>query len=337
MMSRNTVRRKKKTVNRGSKKTVSKKLFEDALSFFNSKYSNDITRNAYLRNMKRYIDFCRSKYQVKSKDELKEHLQDYVDFLKIQGKTASSIHTYVAPCCSYLGVPMDEIDKPKRKVSENIRSRSRANKNLCSSQRYDNDKYSVVANFQAKVGIRRNELKQLRLNNFKQDESGYWCVEVMRGKGGKYQLQRILPEDVEFIKSYFKTPDSTERLFKDSDFGSNTDYHKLRALQTVRSYRYYYEQLHTGDPKTDAANAYRMRGELMKRWNKYNIDKKTGKPKRFPMADTFGIYKLRGDNRRFAITNGLSTEYSRLCLYMVSLFHLSHFRLSICMNYMLNV
>lgn len=337
MMSRNTVRRKKKTVNRGSKKTVSKKLFEDALSFFNSKYSNDITRNAYLRNMKRYIDFCRSKYQVKTKDELKEHLQDYVDFLKIQGKTASSIHTYVAPCCSYLGVPMDEIDKPKRKVSENIRSRSRANKNLCSSQRYDNDKYSVVANFQAKVGIRRNELKQLRLNNFRQDESGYWCVEVIRGKGGKYQLQRILPEDVEFIRSYFKTPDCTEKLFKESDFSKNMDYHRLRALQAQRAYWFYYKQLHTGDPKVDAANAYRMRGELMKRWNEYNIDKRTGKPRYFPISDTKGVYKLRGDNRKKALADGLPVEYDRLASYMVSVLHLSHWRLETLTNYLLAV
>lgn len=337
-MSRHTARRKSKSTKKNSKKSTSKIIFEECQSYLSSK-KNDVTRNAYERNLKRFINFTVSRFHVKSKSEInKEHLQAYVDFLIKKGLTPSSVHTYVAPCAGWLQINLKEISKEKRKVSENIRSRSRANKYKYSAQQYDNDIYALVVNFQSKVGIRRSELQNLRLNNLKQDESGYWCVEVEKGKGGKYHLQRLLPDDVEFIKSYFKkTPESTEKLFKDSDFSDKMDYHKLRALQAQRAYRYYYEQLHTGDPELDKANEYRMRGELIKRWNKYNIDKRTGMTKRFSVADTFGTYKLRGDNRRFAIVNGLSTEYSRLCLYMVSLLHLSHYRLSVCMNYLLNV
>ena len=43
------------------------------------------------------------------------------------------------------------------------------------------------------VGIRRHEYRALRCENFVVDESGYPCVEVRKGKGGKYQLQRSCP------------------------------------------------------------------------------------------------------------------------------------------------
>lgn len=335
-MSRKTQRRKKKNTKQQNKKSMKQILIDEARPFF-QKYKNDATRKTYESNFENYVDFCRAKFNAKSKEDCSLHLQDYVDFLKIQGKSASTIHTYIAPACTYYGIPMNDIDKPARKVSENIRSRKRPDKYTRSDQQFDNDKYSLVVNFQAKVGIRRNELKQLRLNNFKQDESGYWCVEVLRGKGGKYQLQRILPEDVEFIRSYFTTTDSSEKLFKESDFSKNMDYHRLRALQAQRAYWFYYKQLHTGDPKVDAANAYRMRGELIKRWNKYNIDTHTGKPRHFPFEDTKGVYKLRGDNRRKALADGLPVEYDRLAVYMVSVFNLSHWRLETLTNYLLAV
>lgn len=331
-MSRNTTRRKKKTVNRGSKKTISKKLFEDALSFFNSKYSNDVTRNAYLRNMKRYIDFCRSKYQVKTKDELKEHLQDYVVYLKMQGKTASTIHTYLAPCCVYLGVSMKEIEKPKRKVSENIRSRSCKKKSKYSLGYREDDRLAL---FQQKCGLRRRELARITQSSLVKDESGNFCIAV-KGKGGKFQLQKILEPDIPFILSYFTKSDSGEKLFKKSEF-SSTDYHKMRSEHAKNCYAYYMSLLHSGDEKKDAENAYKLRGELLRRWNKFNINKKTGIPKSFPMADTYGTYKLRGDNRRFAIANSLPVEYDRLAVYMVSVFHLSHWRLDTLTNYLLNV
>lgn len=335
-MSRTTQRRKKKNTKQQNKKSMKQVLIDNSRPFFRQ-YKNDATRKTYESNFAKYIDFCRRKYNVKSEEECIDHIQDYVENLVKEKKTPSTIHSYIAPVCAYFQTPMNQIEKPSRKVSENVRSRNRPDKYKRSDQQFENEKYSLVANFQAKVGIRRNELKNLRLNNFKQDESGYWCVEVLRGKGGKYQLQRILPEDVDFIKNYFKTPDSTEKLFKESDFSKNMDLHRLRQLQSQQAYWYYYNQLHTGDYEKDSATAFKFRGELIKRWNLYNIDKHTGKPRHFPFEDTKGVYKLRGDNRRKALADGLPVEYDRLAVYMVSVFHLSHWRLDTLTNYLLAV
>ena len=334
-MSRHTERRKKQKKKKNSNpKSMKEILMDDARVYF-SQYNNDVTRNSYEKHYAFFIDYCRKNHNCKSKEECGLYIQEYADYLFEQGKSASTIHTYIAPVCRYHGISMSAITKPKRKVSKNKRSRYRENKYQRSDQQYENKQYSTVANFQSRVGIRKNELKKLTFENFKQDESGYWCIEVMRGKGGKYHLQRILPEDVDFVKEYFIT-ESKDKIFKDSDFSEHMDYHHLRALQAQKAYWYYYNQLHTGDKKTDANAAYRMRGELMKRWNKYNLDE-SGKARKFPFSDTKGVYKLRGDNRRKALTDGLPVEYDRLAVYMVSVFHLSHWRLDTLTNYLLAV
>lgn len=59
-------------------------------------------------------------------------------------------------------------------------------------------------------------MKRLTGQDFAIDESGYPCVVVKRGKGGKYQLQRILEKDVDFVKSYFESVGSEERVFEET-------------------------------------------------------------------------------------------------------------------------
>lgn len=335
-MSRPTPRRRKKNASE-YKQSIAKQLKAESDKYFSEHHKHGVTRTSYQDHYKMFIDYCRKNYHSVSKEECGEHIQDYSDWLQSQGKSASTIHTYLAPVCGYHGVPMKDIHKPQRKVSENVRSRARDDKYKRTDQQYDNPEFALVAEFQKRVGIRRAELKSLRLDALKQDESGQWCIEVKKGKGGKYQLQRILPEDVEFIRGYFTTPDSTEKLFKTDDFSKNMDYHHLRALQAQRAYQYYYAMAHTGDPKKDAAAAYKLRGELMAMWNAHNIDKRSGKPRKFPFEETKGIYKLRGDNRRYALEHGLPVEYDKLCVMAVSIFHLSHWRLDTLTNYLIAV
>lgn len=364
---RNTERRKRKT----AKKNVSKaqELKKAAEKFFNQSQKHNLTRRNYIDHYNMFIDYCRRTYRCTTKEECGEHIQDYADWLQSKGKSANTIHTYLAPVCGYHGVPMKDINKPKRKVSETTRSREREDKYKRPDQQYSNPKYKALAEFQSCVGFRRAELKKLKLNALKQDESDQWCIEVI-GKGGKYQLQRLLPEDLEFINKYFKTPSSKELLFKEDDFSKNMDYHHLRALQAQRAYQYYHDLIYKADGTLDSDAAYKLRGELMARWNKYNLyteddeakakkeiqylktlpdnhetrkrikdleKVKAGKPREFPFNDTKGMYKLRGDNRRFALEHGLPVEYDKLCVMAVSIFHLSHWRLDTLCNYLLAV
>lgn len=303
-------------------------LLDESCVFF-SQYKNDVSRNAYIKNYKKFIDFCRKNYNCKSKAECEEYIQDYVAYLVKSDKSAATIHTYLAPICAYHKISMAEIEKPIRKISDIKRSRNRDNRMIRSGQNYKNDKFKHLVCFQTAVGIRRAELKKIQYDDLVVDESGYTCIRVKRGKGAKMQLQRILPEDVDMVKEYFNTP-GTGRLFKESDFDNKLDLHHLRALQAQRAYKYYYNLLHTGNKAKDKETADVFVEELKKRWDLYNKSK-DGKTRKYPRSFT-GVYKLRGDNRRKALSNGFAVEYDRLAVYMVSVFHLSHWRCDVTVD-----
>lgn len=153
---------------------------------------------------------------------------------------------------------------------------------------------------------------------------------MKRGKGGKLQLQRILPDDVEFVRGYF---DGTgEKIFTPEETKNKIDYHHMRAEQAVRAYKYYSSRI-----ESEPGYKKKLTGEIIKRWNAYNLGE-NGKPKHFDRRDISGIYRVRGENKKLAIRKGLLTEYNRLALMAVSVFHLSHWRLDVTVsNYLLAV
>ena len=134
------------------------------------------------------------------------------------------------------------------------------------------------------------------------------------------QLQRILPGDIAFIQSYFAGKAPNEPIFSKAELRNKLAYHYLRAMQAQRAYKYYEKRVRT------KAGRAELEEEIRRRWSKYNLNPRTGKPKRLGPKLLRGFYFLRGDNKHFAITHGLPTKYDRLALLAVSIFHLSHWR-----------
>lgn len=291
-----------------------------------------MTRQAYIKNYRKYIYFCREQYACKTKGDCAAHIADYAAHLQAQGYTASTVHTYLAPVAVYHGVNLAEVDKPKRKTSAYTRGRSYNGKAKRSDNDILNEKFSRTVEFQKRVGLRRAELTRLKGGDLAKDESGHLCVVVRRGKGGKYQLQRILPNDEAFVEACFQGKAADEPLFERIEFRNKINYHYLRALQAQRAYRYYEKRVRT------KAGRAELEEEIRRRWSKYNLNPRTGKPKRLGPKLLRGFYFLRGDNKQFAITHGLPTKYDRLTLLAVSIFHLSHWRNDVTAeNYMLVV
>ena len=301
------------------KKTVTRQMLDDARKFFD-KYDNNVTRRAFVSNYKRFIDFCRSEFDCRTKDECGRHIQEYADHLVGRGLSASTVHSYLAPVGLFHSVPLDGIKKPKRVTAQYKRSRSDNGKAQRSDNDISNPKYARTVEFQMCVGIRRAELKRLKGSDFVYDESGYPCVCVQRGKGGKNQLQRLLPEDVEFVRYYFRDKGPDELIFASEEFKNKIDYHHLRALQAQRAYDYYSFLCRTKEGREQLEKEVRLRYE------KNKINKKTGKPVLFKEHLINGNYFLRGENKKLAIKKGLPTKYDKLCLMAVSVFHLAHFR-----------
>lgn len=302
--------------------SISQKIINEVREKFN-KYSNNLTKKQYLKNFKRFIKYCREKYDCRTFDECKEHIQDYSDFLQEKGLSASTIHTYLSPVCVVSGINMNKIDKPIRHTSEYTRGRT--NESIIKSRDLDDVAWAHLIEFQKRVGFRRAELKKLTGNDLVKDESGNWCIYTV-GKGGKKQLQLINKEDIDFIKTYFNGKNPDERIFEESEFLNNLNLHYLRAECAKQYYLDILNKL-----KTEPNYEKELIEQIKARWNKYNL-KKDGTPKPFDFKRVQGSYYLRGKNRATAISNGGSVKFNKLAVLATSVFKLSHWRLNVTIN-----
>ena len=305
-----------------NRKSITRVLFEEARDYF-AKYPNDETRKAYTQNYRKYIKYCREVFDCKTKEECGRHIQEYSDFLQEKGYTASTIHSYLAPVCNYYGINMDRIKKPLRHTSEFSRGRGNY-KNSYLSGDFDNPQFGRIVRFQTLCGVRRSELKRLKKSDFVYDESGLFCINISRGKGGKKQIQRIIGsnDDSDFIKSCFEGGNPGDYVFERAELANKLNFHYLRAKNAQRAYAYYVNRINT----EGEIYVKELEKQIIDRWQLYNTDKKTGKPKHFNRNLIEGKYYLRGKNREFALKNGLDVEYSKLALFAVNVFHLSHWR-----------
>ena len=309
--------------------TVTQQIMQEVEKQLKSKnYPNQNTYKTYLKYARRYVQFCRENYNCRSYEECSnlEFAQGYCDSLK-ENYTPSSIHLFMVSLTSAYNLPLRKIDKPIRYTAEYTRGR-KEKFTPQTAEDLNDPKWSYLVEFQKRVGIRRAELARLRSENFKKDESGQWCVEVLKGKGAKYTLQRLnSSEDVEFIRKYFEAVGPDEKIFPPELFRNRLNLHKLRADSAREFYFQNLKKL-----QEDPSYAEQMEKEIRARWEKYNVDKRTAKPKKFNPQLINGYYVLRGKNRDLAKQNGMPGKYNKLCLLYTSIMKLSHWRLGVALH-----
>lgn len=309
--------------------TVTQRIMQEATAQLTQPH--DLTRKSYIKTFRYFVAYCRQNYDAKTLDECKNYIQQYSDYLQAAGYTASTAHTYLASVCSVLKIPMSDVRKPLRKTSDYTRGRTPKKYPTAKEDLYD-VRWDYLVRFQAAAGIRKNELRNLKTSDFVKDESGYDCICIRCGKGGKYQLNRLLPKDVEMVKEYFSNADPDAYVFDKKYFQNNLNLHKLRSDAAKEYYSYVLHRL-----QTEPGYREQLLDEVEKRWNLYNLDPVTGKPKYFDRQRlTTGYYYLRGDLRRKAKEQNKPIKYDKLALLATSVFKLSHFRLDVCVHsYML--
>lgn len=262
------------------------------------------TRRNYCNWLHKAMEYFKEKGIRKLSDITAEQVQEYADHLAVEGKTASTIHSYIAPVCKAVGVSMTKIGHPRRKASEFTRSSGIGKKNG-----------GIPAELNAALGIRKDELLHLRGNNLI-EKHGVLYVVVENGKGGKYQEQKVLPQHEKLVKAFFNG--SMERLFKKKDMVNGFDYHGQRRALAQEALRYYLTRL-----KTEPTYRKELYKEIARQWHANN---KKHRDKLEPLSYFDLPYKLRGENRELAKKQGLPAELDRLALRAVSVLHLAHWR-----------
>lgn len=286
---------------------------------------HDLTRKQYLRDCKRYITWVRQTHpECRTLEACKPHIQEYADSLQARGLSPSTIHTYLACiCAAYKGeVRLQDIKKPKRYTSEYTRGRTVS---PCPAKREDihHEEWAHLVAFQSRVGLRRDELRRLRAEDWERRD-GHLYVVVNRGKGGRKQWQLVY-EDADLIQSYFEATPPGERVFPENLFrGQQLNLHSLRAQYARRVYFLLEERV-----RKDPAYKKVLEKEIRTQWVRTNLNPRTGRAKRLPDNLIHGQYVLRGKNRKLAKEKGLPWKLDKTVLLYVSMNCLAHYRNSV--------
>ena len=301
--------------------------------------TNNTSRTSYKRSATRFAKWAKVNGIKKISDITEEVLQSYHDDLQQDPKqyTPATIHTYLAPIAKAAGINLNRIKKQKRTSDKIVRGRLRESNEQGKKQEL-NSRFSRLLEFQKVVGIRRNELKNLTGSDFKEDEYGNCYVYVKRGKGGKKQLQYVLPKDVAIVKQTFEDVKENEPVFSDKEMNNQINLHALRAQHARDSYFFYLNKIQE-NPKMKQA----LSNLLIKKWEEGHQKLKQASPKKYDIQRKNFIYDLRdevyllrGSNKSKAIASGMPITYNRLVLMAVSVLNLSHWRLSVTVtNYIL--
>ena len=305
---------------------------------------NNKTSKSSIDNIKKFAGWAKENGYRKPEQITKDVIQEYEQALEQDPRRyqPSTIHTFLAPVCAAVEVPMEQIEKPRRSAGNITRGRNRdaegnkLEKNRQGREQENNPEYARLMKGQRAIGIRRAELGKLvgaDLILIGVD----WYVRVKRGKGGKTQFQFILPDDVDTVCQIFEGVASDQRVFSEEEMHNKINLHGLRALHAQDCY-YYYADMIARDPSV----AENLRAELLSRWDEgherlKNSNYKTWLYHRKKFVEDMDDrpYLLRGENLRKAQALGVPDRYNRLALMCVSVMHLSHWRLDVTViNYM---
>ena len=308
--------------------------------------TNDRTIQNYKRNIDMFCQWAKAVHHIRLQRDIVKHpevdtpqklIQKYEEYLEKEYPkklSPAAIHTYLAPICKAFGVKMDEIQKPLRKAADISKCRDEE-RNTRGKKEMEKEQNARLIAFEKAVGLRRNELKKLPANALQKDVCGHDCI-VIKGKGGKVQRQRILPQDLALVQKVFSEKKGTQKIFESAELKNHISLHTLRAEHARTCYDYYQKLCRNGQRD-------QLKKELLKTFDAYHIgdpnSRQFQKQREIFLKDMTkdgGQYHVRGDNVQRAKAAGRPLVYDRVALMCTSVWHLAHWRVNVTVtNYML--
>ena len=308
------------------------------------------TAKTYINAVKNNFDPWAKEHCIKNLRQVDRIvIQDYADHLKSSGYSPATIHTYISPICKAVHISMFEIVKPRRTSGAITRGRGGdvGRRGRADAKKEENKRLVHAAKA---IGIRRDEYSRLRGRDLSREADGYLYVHVKKGKGGKEQYQRILPEHEKVVLGLFGKTEPDKYVFSKAeiDRSQSINLHGYRADVAKEAYEYYKHRI-------DSEPGYKkvLRRQLIERFADSHItsrqknDGSVGKRETFGSKissfkgnksferalhnfkremDMSGEYVTRSDNRRRCQAKGIPWKFDRTALLAVSVFHLSHWR-----------
>lgn len=311
--------------------TVNKRLLEN----LSAEVKNPKTFQHYKLDVARFATWAKTERRIRIFTQIEDPvalLTTYSEHLQERGLSANTIHSYLAPVCKGLSINMKLVAKPKRSALTVTKTRD-PEKGQRGRDDLERQAESRIVIAQKAIGIRKSELYKLKGSDLRTDAFGNLCVYVRKGKGGKRQYQRLLPQDVETVKKIFAGVDENRKVFSRAEIRSTKKIalHALRAEHAREAYAYY-NSIIGADPR----QRDRLRAELIDTFKTYHPDgQDPAAVARFAalMDKGKGSYALRGDNKKAFMFAGFPIVYDRVALMAVSVWHLSHWRLDVTIKH----
>lgn len=292
---------------------------------------NDVSAKAYKRLISRFSAWAKEAQHISRLDQVSDPralTQEFVDYLVSKKYSPDTIHTYIAPICKAFGINMREIKKPIRSAGSIMRSRNDAANSIGDAEE-KNPKYQRLVSLASCLGIRRQEYVRLRGEDLTIDYSGAPCVLVKRGKGGKMQMQRILPDHLSTVRAVFDGVSPRKKVFSAEEMRNHIDLHAFRAEVAREAYEYYLSYIEENGEEALIEDIKEYFYRYHKKEDGAKGEKRIEKQFRELVRDIEANdrkYIVRGVNKDRALADNRPTEYHRVALTAVSVFHLAHWR-----------
>jgi integrase len=163
------------------------------------------TRNNYQKIVMRFIDWCRNEHGVNNSDRLDERADELASLYLLEriekGYSAWTLQTERSALRTFFGTRnlATDVALPRRKREQIVRSRLPAKRDV----HFQPNNWRPLVKFVQACGLRREELRDLRVRDIYYKTDGQLVVHVRKGKGGKERKVAVFPgreQDVLAVK-----------------------------------------------------------------------------------------------------------------------------------------
>ena len=188
------------------------------------------TYKTYLKHNIYFIQWAKENHQIKSLDEGKKYVNEWLEMREKQGLSAYTVKLETSALMKLYSISSNEIYKSNARYRANIQ-RSRGEK--VRDKHFSEENHKDLVKFCRATGLRRAELQQLRGTDLIEID-GKFFISVSRGsKGGRHRNVPLVFEK-EFIQGLMSSK-GDNKVFEKIPNGA--DIHSYRAEYATRLYK----------------------------------------------------------------------------------------------------
>lgn len=204
----------------------------------------------YKKSIGTYVNWvCKNHSEVKTMEQARRYIPEYVDELRERGLSEWTIHSYVYSLRSSYHCEVADlgVELKQRSRADVIRNRDAEDSALRNDERYEK-----VVTLAKATGARRMELLRLCKEDFRErtDKEGKPTGELEVFKRGKNGIERwclVDPQYNDFIRELIATAptynfNGEDRLLRKSDLPARLPIHDCRSDYAVNLYNYFEER-----------------------------------------------------------------------------------------------